>query len=99
MRISDWSSDVCSSDLAFAIRDVQLDEVGPCLGRGVEDREGASGDLLGELGRRTADELVRDLLGLGVATAHLEIGRGACRERVGQYVSISGVTVALNKKK
>src|SRR3546814_1710324 len=86
MRISDWSSDVCSSDLAGA------------HAQGLAGRPGidAGADVLGEL----ALEKLRDAtgkfdhlqpadagtLGVGQHLAVLEIGRWSCRERVCQYV-------------
>src|SRR3546814_1925936 len=78
MRISDWSSDVCSSDLAhanggdlvFAPRslvaravDPNADPAGAPLALHVEARQG------------------RDDPGF-----EIEIGRASCRERVCQYV-------------
>src|SRR3546814_1863200 len=83
MRISDWSSDVCSSDLHDlvveraslgggdrALRAFQRELIELCLGEAV---------LLGHhLG---ADELAE----LDVRIT-LQIGRASCRERVCQYV-------------
>src|SRR3546814_7117092 len=34
MRISDWSSDVCSSDLHFQDHDVDMEDIWPIVGRG-----------------------------------------------------------------
>src|SRR3546814_7176500 len=71
MRISDWSSDVCSSDLADDFND-----------EGFEHRAGAYAskrfgdfDFLG-----SASYHKRGLFSDG------EIGRASCRERVCQYV-------------
>src|SRR3546814_16447650 len=107
MRISDWSSDVCSSDLRRLERglhvlqvrerglllglaqvrrlhalDLGLHLLARVLGRGLRR-------LVRGLGGRLLDVLVRELL---------PIGRAPCRERVGQYVSVSGVAVS-NKKR
>src|SRR3546814_1330886 len=88
MRISDWSSDVCSSDLMFENAKKQapciifIDEIdavgrqrGAGLGGGNDEREQTLNQLLVEMdGFET---------GQGVL---VEIGRASCRERVCQYV-------------
>src|SRR3546814_5277067 len=77
MRISDWSSDVCSSDLLW-----QLHRIDPNVPRG--EQFGAVKQLL--------DEGVIRFAGLSEVTveeieaAAKEIGRASCRERVCQYV-------------
>src|SRR3546814_6931130 len=74
MRISDWSSDVCSSDL----RAVGLVLV-------LRDREPGRGLR----GLDLAEDRVRVGADVGDAAAHApgrEIGRESCRERVCQYV-------------
>src|SRR3546814_6860627 len=79
MRISDWSSDVCSSDLGF--------------GPGAKHREqpGAKRDRRVEVGadavRRAAQRFGPVQL-IFAADAGIvdEIGRASCRERVCQYV-------------
>src|SRR3546814_8428579 len=81
MRISDWSSDVCSSDLLDV--DTQFDVVGVVqvcdVRRGhvrvVEPRHHQVGVACGVLAH--AD---------GRVTADLQIGRESGRERVCQYV-------------
>src|SRR3546814_4571920 len=78
MRISDWSSDVCSSDL---LRDVPF-----ALVALNEDRDGArvAPPFIARLGlEHTA--LYTDPGG-AVQRALEEIGRESCRERVCQYV-------------
>src|SRR3546814_4855984 len=70
MRISDWSSDVCSSDLV-------ADMLAPSPDRvriGVREDHLVDAVVLG--GQRHRDALVR----------RHEIGRASCRERVCQYV-------------
>src|SRR3546814_18074545 len=92
MRISDWSSDVCSSDLhdVHGKADNQhrcplLLPVGPgCDGSGHREQSG----------QRDADRQYPQHRG-GVGE---QIGRASCRERVCQYVSISVVAVSLKKK-
>src|SRR3546814_10723147 len=75
MRISDWSSDVCSSDLAGIEQ--------------AEDDEGADGEEGGQLDQRLeGDGQHHAAMLLGrLHMAHAEqIGRASCRERVCQYV-------------
>src|SRR3546814_7157599 len=83
MRISDWSSDVCSSDL-LAWADVWLAvalapfllAVGICpwLMRGRVDSLGSKArEVAGELAAHAVDSVQ-------------EIGRASCRDRVCQYV-------------
>src|SRR3546814_10885723 len=96
MRISDWSSDVCSSDLhVLAAIDGQRragDEIG-LVGDQEQDPAGdvlrpsqaldryAGGDLLQHLGRYRAHHV-----GVDIAGGDGEIGRASCRERGWQYV-------------
>src|SRR3546814_15587647 len=101
MRISDWSSDVCSSDLVHSayVVGVPDKERGNLLVAAVVPREGASLDfdmIEGEMRRRLSRYKVpRAYVELARED---EIGRASCRERVGQYVSISVVAVSLKKK-
>src|SRR3546814_10800618 len=78
MRISDWSSDVCSSDLLRALRRLVLDVV-----RLVDDHPAEA------VGAEPAEVAVEDLVvddeHVGPAV-DIEIGRASCRERVCQYV-------------
>src|SRR3546814_17379629 len=84
MRISDWSSDVCSSDLL---------EVRAAAGGTVSEAGGTDEDALG------ISIVIDHGHGVTSTYGHLsEIGRASCRERVCQYVSISVVAVSLNKK-
>src|SRR3546814_20114885 len=97
MRISDWSSDVCSSDLQGAGP--------PCprsalrSGRGVGLRGWKDGDLEPQLRFHRLHEILvvvrslhetvrRDDLGAEIVLQIrlLQIGRASCRERVCQYV-------------
>src|SRR3546814_1854615 len=77
MRISDWSSDVCSSDLRP--RGVARERMGgaPTVGdRGTRDnsRHGEASDQPIQHGAFAAVEMIG------------QIGRASCRERVCQYV-------------
>src|SRR3546814_9851535 len=78
MRISDWSSDVCSSDLAkhWALR-AATDE-GMLIGI-------SSGATLAAIDQKLA-ELPPGSRVLGFNYDTGEIGRASCRERVCQYV-------------
>src|SRR3546814_9563956 len=88
MRISDWSSDVCSSDLTQRVRfnlDIQMQA----------PREPLDDDVARVLSYDTVIADIRELTGRG----HInQIGRASCRERVCQYVKISVVAVSLKKK-
>src|SRR5690625_7396671 len=70
----DWSSDVCSSDLALAathgISTSRVKEVVEMTGLQTVAKKRVGGFSLG-MGQR-----------LGIAAAMLEIGRASCRERV-----------------
>src|SRR3546814_8914874 len=81
MRISDWSSDVCSSDLPFK-GDVETAERDTVAGSGRDQR--LSGVC--RIGRHTQngdrDAEVRQ----DHAPDVQQIGRASCRERVCQYV-------------
>src|SRR3546814_2167567 len=79
MRISDWSSDVCSSDLAFLAPDaVRLGGLAGFVGRQRHRQLVLALEFVvaGDAVARTADH----------HGAQLEIGRESCRARVGQYV-------------
>src|SRR3546814_14200475 len=109
MRISDWSSDVCSSDLRAGQRmteertvlDQRVDAARRAEGLARHRRqvmELKQGLILHE---RIARELAFKLLAESEIAdpPHAQIGRASCRERVCQYVYISVVAVALKKKK
>src|SRR3546814_14722379 len=104
MRISDWSSDVCSSDLTAARfqagvgrRRRRSRDSHRCGYQSVLRRWRSEGV---HAGRQLRDERERSLGDRGSAYDHpTEIGRASCRERVCQYVEISVVAVSLKKKK
>src|SRR3546814_6817416 len=78
MRISDWSSDVCSSDLLGQVAGVFLERVIGVLGRCRIRRASLAQRLDGGV------EILRRHPRAGQDLA--EIGRASCRERVCQYV-------------
>src|SRR3546814_8889050 len=81
MRISDWSSDVCSSDLFVEDMEGQLREIGindVVVGKRMGGLMSALG---GRLGAIRAALATNDLVEFSS-----EIGRASCRERVCQYV-------------
>src|SRR3546814_4246633 len=75
MRISDWSSDVCSSDLARGVFVAHHRKAARLLGLepGLQQRRRARLIFVQSGGRQ--DSVVEN-----------EIGRASCRERVCQYV-------------
>src|SRR3546814_14181872 len=113
MRISDWSSDVCSSDLTrlrFApVRDgdfagllAYMDEA-HFLAFGVErvagERRIVARRRVVAAESERGEMLASQPLGEGAVSLRLKIGRASCRERVCPYVSISVVAVSLQKKR
>src|SRR3546814_12242560 len=85
MRISDWSSDVCSSDLVDAQLRTRPQGGARHLQFAEQPREG---DLL----------LVVDRLVVEDGDAVAEIGRASGRERECQYGWVSGGAVSYKKK-
>src|SRR3546814_20222757 len=83
MRISDWSSDVCSSDLFSFMARSPVRAILSCRRRGLHAVAHA---VLGRVHRLVA------------ARDQGQIGSASCRERVGQYVYISVVAVPRRKK-
>src|SRR3546814_8188115 len=85
MRISDWSSDVCSSDLVkpcYAVdKTVDLSHAGVALFQmSFQDLVDILRDLRNQLIVLILRKDNQDIRGLG------KIGRASCRERVCQYV-------------
>src|SRR3546814_16711811 len=111
MRISDWSSDVCSSDLLAAqVANHRQDGVAGTIQVG---RLGAAHDQVHTVAARRAVIGIGADVGLREAVLDLaerpgedtldqprtEIGRASCRERVWQFGLITVVAVTLKKKK
>src|SRR3546814_2942049 len=86
MRISDWSSDVCSSDL----RPRESLQVAKAQDSALVDFCDEPGCAFGECARvRRPEEngrLVSCRACIFAPRHHLEIGRASCRDRVCQYV-------------
>src|SRR3546814_5869993 len=82
MRISDWSSDVCSSDLALGVTLFSRHQSGYYLtddGTALVDRA----EALEQAGQAFGTAEMNQVAG----TVRLDkIGRASCRERVCQYV-------------
>src|SRR3546814_5702706 len=83
VRISDWSSDVCSSDLQVVVPD--LERVDPGL---LAVARLQPGDQPAAVVAELAQLVERGGVALGdeAAVPRHEIGRASCRERVCQYV-------------
>src|SRR3546814_18174409 len=92
LRISDWSSDVCSSDLAH--------EAGQVIGTGALAADAVVGDEAADRHARAilqqrqhrGGDIAADVLDIDVDAVRegrrelRAIGRASCRERVCQYV-------------
>src|SRR3546814_12915817 len=91
MRISDWSSDVCSSDLFH-----ERDSMEPVSFADLIER--AESGLVTVLDVRPEDEFAHSHLPGALNILLSQIGRASCRERVCQCVEISVVAVSLKTK-
>src|SRR3546814_10817463 len=88
MRISDWSSDVCSSDLAGQTANVErnlrealsLDPVDATALEALAEYQYRNGRYM------DARAFSQRRLAAAPATAAVQIGRASCRERECQYV-------------
>src|SRR3546814_10207365 len=91
MRISDWSSDVCSSDLIIVVGHDLGDAVDPAVGVDVADEKAVvplqpARALLVSIAVDIEEHVHCVERPQLHAVAVKEIGRASCRERVGQYV-------------
>src|SRR3546814_19847293 len=94
MRISDWSSDVCSSDLVILPRSEVLPNASPMMSSDTVNPIPDSAAPPNPLPIPTpAGKRPRPR-----RTAAREIGRASCRDRVDQYVSLSVVAVSSQTK-
>src|SRR3546814_16046026 len=98
MRISDWSSDVCSSDLAV------IGELSVVLAALSEGELGRSmhGEYRGVFGglKRSANDLAARLAEFAgrLGSSTNEIGSASCRESVCKYVELSEVAGSVKNK-
>src|SRR3546814_15728817 len=95
MRISDWSSDVCSSDLQI----LRPEGSGQQFAEPIAFHRAAiaRGAMDEDVGLRPLGRLVQ-YLAAALARGDGPIGRASCRDRVCQYGLISGVALSLKKK-
>src|SRR3546814_13160659 len=102
MRISDWSSDVCSSDLTRVAPHPHARRSFASSSPRHTVNLVNSAPVMPESPLLPVAEAQARLFAMAapVAVEHapLQIGRASCRERVCQYVSISVVAVPLKKK-
>src|SRR3546814_1084355 len=86
MRISDWSSDVCSSDLLERFIGMLIENHAGAMPAWLSP-EHAVVCCISEASASYADEIALSLKKQGFrAHSDLQIGRASCRERVCQYV-------------
>src|SRR3546814_21053546 len=99
MRISDWSSDVCSSDL-LKIRAGSASHAAHPLPNilGIDMAGTVESVGPGVTGWRAGDAVYGMTGGVGCVTGSLEIGRAQCRARVCQYVVLRVVRESLKNK-
>src|SRR3546814_1820691 len=97
MRISDWSSDVCSSDLrrhAAALAIGAANGVARRLGGNHDDVDVGTGlnlavvhvEAVSKRQGRTGLDVASPLIAIHLGDVFVEIGRASCRERVCPYV-------------
>src|SRR3546814_17356926 len=102
MRISDWSSDVCSSDLAGDPGPAAATRHGTGALNHGRKREGSGqdrrphGEAKERIPRQRRDSALQGAQYHGGDVG--EIGRASCRERVCQYGYMSVVAVYLKQK-
>src|SRR3546814_15081108 len=104
MRISDWSSDVCSSDLSAHQAGVEIPLVGDATGERPLRRE--TGGAARQQGQCRVRQRIVAVLGVGVGGAGLQrqpveqIGRASCREKsVSVRVDLGGRRIIKKKNK
>src|SRR3546814_17765063 len=94
MRISDWSSDVCSSDL-LALQLFRRDAAArPVI---LADTVEHGDDIVAHRNGADASGRVAIAVEYRCRCERLQIGRASCRERVCPYVLISVVAVTLKQ--
>src|SRR3546814_16700923 len=106
MRISDWSSDVCSSDLLdrsadpFDIGAHHVHADAAARNRSNLLRRGESGPET-EIANLLVGQRLALVLGRKAVRQRFfldELGRTSCRERVCQYWYLSGLAISLQNK-
>src|SRR3546814_13253596 len=90
MRISDWSSDVCSSDLPDGPSSATTPPSD--TSRSIPRSTSTGAAPVPSVSVRFRADIARDRL-------VTQIGRASCRERVCQYVQISAVAVSFKEKR
>src|SRR3546814_16968834 len=103
MRISDWSSDVCSSDLpqfadATMGYEMQYDGLGRHVTRLMTAQLVPNFIHGPDVSEQDLLDYYTEPMGLPRIPVPEEIGRASCRARVCQYVWIPVVAVSLTKK-
>src|SRR3546814_13918003 len=107
MRISDWSSDVCSSDLAdhddgerVGLVELLGDALGLLQGHRLDVAVALFQVVDAEVLDLHAHEHAGDIVGAAEAQRKRAgaVGRASCRERVCEYVENSVVVVSIQKK-
>src|SRR3546814_3993367 len=86
MRISDWSSDVCSSDLGSGRQSLDLRLVGRRPARIIVGQPAAQIAVEHRIRRRVVEVVAGEIADTQPLDRRGEIGRASCRERVCQYV-------------
>src|SRR3546814_15569776 len=94
MRISDWSSDVCSSDLEESENSDLAAAEERC--RALQLRFGEQVGLVH--GRMKGPAKAAVMARFAAGAIAVQIGRASCRDRVCQYVSVSVVGGSLKTK-
>src|SRR3546814_12538041 len=96
MRISDWSSDVCSSDLTYIV--TEIDRTSPSTAASAFRRLQQLFRWLEDEGEIDRSPIARMQPPTAPQAPVPEIGRASCRERVGQSVLFSVVAATLKIK-
>src|SRR3546814_16898579 len=102
MRISDWSSDVCSSDLG-SLAGVSAADLGATAIREALTRSGVAPErvdyvIMGYVIQAGTGQIPARQAAVAAGIPNKEIGRAACRERVCRYVVTTVVEVSFNTK-
>src|SRR3546814_16990712 len=100
MRISDWSSNVCSSDLGItSTRQVRKPPVSFATRENLLRCVSSVEQPLHRVRLHSSTLVLREIDDGAFSKLRFQIGRASGRERVCQYVSISVFAVSLNKNK